>query len=336
MTISSTSSLSLEDFEFSNWQEAFKGRKNSASISSAFQQLTLKAINDGKVAQSKVLQILANVCSMTLQPMSVNEPFHPYQVTRTGRSSSPEDFIEADIDYLQQILPSVNEAWLKARLADLVWLRRRRQTDLGLIAIDAYMETPLTQDSIVDEGGYHWIRALRLVRMLKKISGDREKTIESKVLNAFYSSAEINGFLGRWLADILIRFDLAKDKEVEVADKLISLAKGFVAQKDYHRARGYYEAAYNWLQKARKEEEAFKISAALAETWSEEALLKETNKDFIGASHYLEKAIQAYRQIPQKYREPFGILNKLPDLQVRLNKIGPQASASLTLVIKIK
>lgn len=86
MTINSASPFSLEDFESSDWQEAFEGKKNSAFISSALQKLTMKAIDEGKVAQSKVLQILANVCSMTLQPMSVNEPFKPYQITRTGRS----------------------------------------------------------------------------------------------------------------------------------------------------------------------------------------------------------------------------------------------------------
>ncbi len=321
--------FTIQDFKSSGWEEAFQGLKNSACISSSFQKQANKATEEGKSTQSEILQLLSSVCSMSLQPMSPNAPFSPYLQLRTGRSAGPDDFSEMDMDFFQQILPSVTDPWLKARLADLIWLRRRSQTNIGLMAIDAYMETPITRESFSSEGGLYWMRALRLIRMLKKIAGEREKAVENKLVNACGSSEVRDGFLGRWIANILRTFDLGWDKREIIANKMTFLATEFEDQKDYHRARGYYEVAHFWRRIFGQEEESFGAIASLAETWNVEASIYEGRGNFIGASHCLEKAIQSYRLIPQKYRGILGVEQKPLQLQAQLSKIGPRIIENL-------
>lgn len=74
-----------------------------------------------------------------------------------------------------------SEPWLKARLADLLWLRHRGKAGVavGVMAIDAYMEQPVTKEAFSGEGGLYWLRALHLTRMLKKLQeiGKKASTI---------------------------------------------------------------------------------------------------------------------------------------------------------------
>ncbi len=318
----------MQDFETSGWQEAFKEKKCSAHISSNLWTLAQKAEERGEVIRGKLLRLLGNVCSMALQPMSPNVPFCPSMVLRDRRSAGADDFSEAYIDFFQQILSSITEPWLTARLADLIWLRHRK-VNIGLMAIDAYIEMPITEETFFNEGDLYWMRALRLTRMLGKTAGNREKKIESKLFSACNAAGVEDGFLGRKLANILRSFDLGVDRREMVADKMCTLAAQFLERKDYYQARDYYEAAHIWLCDAGKKEASFQIIASLAETWCIEASVYESDDNFIGAAQCVEKAIQSYRRIPQKHRKSLGVEQKPRKLQAQLNKIGPRISENL-------
>lgn len=320
-----------QDFEASGWQLAFNEKKDSAYISSNLSTLSRKAEEEGKQSQCELLRLLARVCSMALCPTSGNMPFQPSVILRTKRSAGPDDFTEAEIDFFQQILPFVTDSWLTARLADLLWLRRRREvgTSIGMMAIDAYVQTPITEETFSSEGNLYWMRALYLARMLKKVAGDREKAIENKLLNACYASEVDDGFLGCWIVEILEILKLGKGREEAIADKMNALAQQFIAQKDYHRGREYCETACSWFSRIQKEEAASKALALLAETWCTEATTHKESGNFIGATQYLEKAIESYRRIPHKHRETFDATRKLLELRILFNQLGPRIQENL-------
>ncbi|KKL44785.1 hypothetical protein LCGC14_2362190, partial [marine sediment metagenome] len=175
--------------------------------------------------------------SMILKPSSLNESFKPYIISRTGRSAIPDDFNKEDIDYFLLILPLISNPWLKARLSDLIWLQRRSEVNLALAAIDSYIMVPITLESFKADGGYCWIRALQLTRILKNAAGERIKNIQDRILEAIRNSSEKDGFLAKWLADLLKKFRLGINYENEIAEKLISLASEFNLKKDFYRAR---------------------------------------------------------------------------------------------------
>ena len=48
--------------------------------------------------------------------------------------------------------------------------------------------------------------------------------MQDKILEAIRHATEKDGFLGKWLSDLLKRFGLGASYENEIAEKLVSLA----------------------------------------------------------------------------------------------------------------
>lgn len=332
---SSDVQITLEDFINSGWEKAFQanGVKKPSFVSDILAKMGQKAGEEGRAAHSKVLWLLADASSMMLSPSSLNEPFKPYFRSRSGRSAIPDDFSEGDIDYFHLILPEVTDPWLKARLLDLIWLRRRSLgKDLVLAAIDSYLMTPLTMESFVNNGHLCWIRAIQLTRILKHTAGERMGDIKDRLMQSFRNGTDNDGFFVKWLSDLLRGYKLGIGCEDEIAQKLVLLAGAFKLQNDFYRTREYYETASYWFNKINKEEEAVKAIACQAEAWHTEANLKELSGDFIGAAHGLEKAIQVYHQVPKKHRAAIGIEDKLPKLRLQLNKTGKMAADAMQFI----
>lgn len=73
---------------------------------------------------------------------------------------------------------------LKARVADLVWLKQRpRNIQFALAAIDAYRLIPLDTETWLRGGHECWERAISLARMLKAGAGTRLAEIEIAILD---------------------------------------------------------------------------------------------------------------------------------------------------------
>lgn len=69
---------------------------------------------------------------MMLSPKSLNEPFKPFMVMEGRRSLIPDDLSESDIAFYAEVVDEINDAWLKARVADLVWLKSSVRETSGL------------------------------------------------------------------------------------------------------------------------------------------------------------------------------------------------------------
>lgn len=138
--------LTVEDFVGCGWIEALDGvaRKCYSSTWITFSDVAKQAFEEGRRSHSKVLQLLADACSMMLSPESINEPFKPLWVMDGQRSPIPVDFSESDITFFAQIVHVIDdEPWLRGRLADLVWLKQLpRDHKFALLAIDSYKSIP--------------------------------------------------------------------------------------------------------------------------------------------------------------------------------------------------
>ncbi len=325
----------LEDFINCGWEEAFQNddAQHLAAAADKLAKKGQKALEECRISHSKALWLLADACSMMLQPSSFNEPFKPYFISRSGRSAIPDDFNEQDLSFFSIILPSISNHELKGRLSDLIWLKNRSKINLALDAIDSYTESPINLASFSGDGGDCWIRAIQLTRALRHSAGDRMISIKGKLLEAFRNTSDSDGFLAKWIADLFRAFGLGVGYENEIAEKLKSLAELFKLQSDFYRVREYYESSSYWYSEAEKELESFQSIACQAETWHTEAALKETAGDFIGASHALEKAIQVYRSIPNKHRSSIGMEEgKLQQMQSHLDTVGKIAADNMTQV----
>lgn len=322
--------ITKQDFADSQWKDMLvrTAREGYSSMWQAFSAGARQAIEEGRQAHGKVLWMLADACSMTLSPKSLNEPFKPIMVMEGRRSAIPDDLPEADIDFFAQIVGDVDDPWLKARLADLVWLKqRRRDVQYALAAIDAYRAIPLDAKIWVRGGDKCWQRALSLARMLRDGAGDRVKEMETAIMAAFQQASSADGFLGNWLADLLDANGLARDHALTIAQRLESLAGEFDDEGDVHRARAYFNDAANWYKQAGDNAKSAAMTVAVAEGWVKEAVARVSADDpsHSAAATFYEKAIQIYRTIPRSERAIHRVDERLEELRRDLNESGEKS-----------
>lgn len=301
----------------------------------AFSGAARKAIEQGRTAHGKVLWLLADACSMMLSPGSVNEPFRPFMVMDGQRSVIPDDLADADIAFLAQIVDRIDDIWLKARVADLVWLKQKpRDVKFPLAAIDAYRSIPLTEEMWVRGGHECWERAINLARMLKAGAGERLKEIEAAILEAFDGATQGNGFLGLWLADLLKLGGLGRESRPAVAQRLDLLARDFEKAGELHRAREYFRASSDWYKDAGDEAKAAEMTVALAECWAKEAVarLSSENPSNMVAQTFYENAIQGYRTIPRAQRSAHRADERMVELRAKLNEAGEKSIGEMGLI----
>lgn len=329
--------ITEQDFADCGWKDALSGMKREgySSMWQAFSGAARKAMEEGRQAHGKALWLIADACSMTLSPRSINEPFKPIWVIDGQRSVIPDDLPEGDIVFFSQILDGIDEPLLRARLADLVWLKQRpRDARFALAAIDSYRSVPLNTEMWIRGGDKCWERAVNLARMLKDGAGERIKEMETAIMAALQSAALQDGFLGHWMAELLLSNGLAREQSPVVAQKLESLAHEFDNEGDLHRAREYFHAAAKWYKRTGDDAKSAEMTVALAEGWVKEAIAKlssEQPSHMVAASFY-EKAIQIYRSIPRSERAVHRVDARIEELRAHLNESGEKSLDEMGII----
>lgn len=117
----------LRDLEEQGYIALEGGLRDAAGI--AFEQ--------ERTTDERALRLLAELCSMTLSVSDAKVPFGPECVIEGRRSRIPEDLPAAEIAGLSEIVPQVENPWLKGRLAHVVWIASQpRDVRFALMTID--------------------------------------------------------------------------------------------------------------------------------------------------------------------------------------------------------
>ena len=323
-------SPTVEDFVGSGWKEvlASTGCKGYRSMHSAFNDAAKAAIDEGRKAQGKILSLLAGACSMALSPNSVNEPFKPLWQSNGQRSILPEDLSDTDVTFFAHIVDNIDDPWLKARLADLVWLvKRPREVEFALAAIDSYLSIPF-DTGLWGHGLLEcWKRAICLIRQLGAGAGDRLVKVEVSLLEKFQTATSTDGFLCLKLSNLFKENDLGKKHALEIARKLESIALESNSGIRLDIAREYFRASSVWFKTAKEDAKSIEMKVAEAENWVTQATNRISSAEpshMVAASCY-EQAIQVYRTVPRAMRSEYHVDERIADLQQRLNEAGQKS-----------
>ena len=294
----------------------------------AFSSAARKASEDNRPSHGKALWLLADACSMMLSPKSLNEPFKPYMVMEGRRSVIPDDLSESDIAFYAEVVDAIDDAWLKARVADLVWLKQRpRNVKFALAAIDAYRLIPLDRETWVRGGRECWERSISLARMLKSGAGTRLAQMETTILDTFNAATKESGFLALWLADLLEAHGLGRTHSTAIAQRLSELAVEFEGDGDLHRSREFFDAASRWFNRAGDEARSAEMTVAVAEGWVKEAIARVSSDhpSHMVAAGFYEKAIHIYRSIPRNQRSIHRGDERISELHQHMNDAGEKS-----------
>lgn len=327
----------IEDFRRSDWKKAIEAgtRDGYHGMWRSLSNAARAAIENGKVSEGKVLWLLADACSMSLNPSSANEPFSPFIVMAGRRSSLPEDFQESDVTLLAQISEEVDDIWLQARLADLVWiLKRPRSPQHALLAIDAYRKISMDAATWVHGARDCWERAINLTRMLGGGAGDRAKQIEETVTHTFGTAEDDHGFLALELSKLMDAYGFGYSNSIGIAEKLESLARLLEQKGELYRARELFESSAKWYKRAGINAKFAEMTACVAEGWAKEAIARvsvEKPSHMVAAGFY-EKAIQTYRMIPRDERGILGVDDRIADLHRRMSEAGEKSLGEMGVI----
>lgn len=295
------------------------------SIYDAFSKAARKSLDESNPKQAKIYWLLSDACSMMLSSDNKNEPFKPFAVFHDRRSAITDDFSAEDISFFSEIVTEVKDIRLKARLADLAWLKApKKDLNNALAAIDAYRQIPLDTETWVRDGRECWYRALSLAAMLRAGAGNRIQKMERDILQAFDSSKESDGYLALWLADLMANFGLGKSNAGGIAGKLESLARTFEGDGDLHRVRDYFDNSSKWYASAGDKAKTTEMTICHAEAYVKEAVARtatEQPSNMVAASFY-EKAFQILGTIPKAERPALKVDDRIAELHKLLNEAG--------------
>ena len=320
----------IESLRNSGWREAVTAgdREGYSGMWQSLSNAARTAIENDLLSEGKCLWLLADACSMMLNPSSLNEPFKPFMVMNGKRSSLPIDFQQSDVALFAAFAEDVDDPWLQARLADIAWLLiEPRSPKYALLAIDAYRQLPLDSETWILGSRECWKRAISLTLMLKTGAGDRLKEIEAALIVAFENSRMEDGYLALWLSDTLVSYRFGHANRLAVATKLEVMAHAFDSEGDMHRARDYFDAASRWFLQTGNVAKAAGMTACLAEGWVKEAVARlssEQPSNMVAASFY-ENAIQTYRTIPRSERTTHRVRERIAELHKHLSNAGAKS-----------
>lgn len=314
----------LEYFDTSNWKEIIDpvSNKGYSAMWMALSDAKEKAIEPN---HGKVLKLLADACSMMLSPSSINEPFKPLITFEDGNPVIPDNFSESDIQFFEEILNKVDNNWLKARLCDLVWLKKKpRNTEFALKAIDAYCSLPLDNETWKYEGCECYCRAISLAKLLKKGAVNWIQKIEKKILTKFNETDLGDGFFAAKLANYLKSNKLGNADNISISKKLEALAREYEGKKDWYPASEYYSDAADWYNSIPDKDKYIEMTFLCAQCWEKrgDVCSVSENSNNIAAKRCYEKAIQICRTIPRSARSKFHVDEYITMLWDRLSDSG--------------
>ena len=319
--------LTLDDFNACDWKEALAGVDcpyDYSSLSRAFLDTAKQAISKEKQTDNKVLSLLADICSMMLSPGSGNEPFKRCFVLSDGRCSMGLDDLSADeIEFVVAIVDSVDEPFLKARLADLAWvLKKPRDVTFARTAIDSYLSIPLDAKTWQRCGRNCWQRAINLAWKRGIGTHEHKSEIETSVVAAFTSATAEDGSFGLKLANLLMSNALGGDVSATIGSRLENLGSELTSQCKPAMALKYYQASAEWHRKSGNDSKWVGMIVEVGEGWAAEASTHEVSDHprHGNAANCYERAIQCYRGIPGTHREAYRVDERISELRQRYHE----------------
>ena len=323
--------MSQEPFMFSTTTEVLTGlpvgealKESTKPECLAYAHVFLERAGAAEAAGSDEIArgwaLLAQLCRVALWPSEPNVPFRPMWEEPGGRTMVPEDMDERSAAAVRELGFATSDGELSARLLDVTW-SRLRDPKASQQAVKSYLAAanPLFDPK-------HWTayaarveRAARLARQL----GD-QGLVDEILAEIERRIVELDGtdplYLSCHLMELLHEFKRGDPPSMRgIAAKGARLAE---AKHDFERARKYHELVGRWCRRTGDDEgeKAARIAMALS-LHQQAAQFSDSGQELV-AAHWLEKAHEAYRNIP-------GMRDKTDEIYAELREYQRRAAQSL-------
>lgn len=312
----SVEGLTVEDFTSSDWREVIAGVKDRDCVDyrAAFDARVVEAKAKGDERATNLFALLGDLASMFIDSDDSADPLKPLWQSGGQRSAIPSDFDPA-LGYLADILPHVDDPELKARIADVLWLRKRdfraaregSSAYLSAARLDAREQRPDPMDRIE--------RAIDLAARVNQAD-----LLDAAIQTIEAGLASFDGTETTYLpADLMT---LLQARKVGDPVRYAPLAQAFALSAesggDWDTARAYWNIQADWHRLAKDDEQAGAARLRSAEAFVKEAearLASGESQAHMGAAHFLERAIKTLRTIGDQQERIGELHSRLLDHQ---------------------
>ena len=315
--------LSKEDFDRANWQEVIEQcqEKNYEVYSRKFLNKVKESEESKDEKISEVYVLLGAITSLVLRSESTDEPFVPLFVFQNGRSAIVDDFTDNHLDVLKGLATGILDAEMKARIADILWIRMR-DFRMAQLAVESYLESARNL-----EDPKHWTYYFERVERAINIAASLGKQNHSFLVVISEIETTLDKYKGEdplllsvKLMELLLKFGVGdSQKYATLAEKAALKAE---SKQDWDRARNYWQIKANWHNREKDVERVRDSWIHVADTHIEESKIytEAPAPSYLNACSHLEKAIEAFRRIGGNQDKVNQLHQTLLDYQQRAVK----------------
>lgn len=238
---------------------------------------------------ASLARLLSDICAYGLRYDDGREPYGPRVRGDAWRTTSIEDLNEEQVSKLDAIAEAIAILELRARVADVLFVRRRRH-GYAQTALEAYLDIAKQLLSPTDwvEASHLLERALLITSSLK---GERARVVQIITEAVRARQPDASYFTARMMQALL-------DHTRETLPEMATIANGCATlaanDKDWDRAREYRLLQSNWYRRSGDNDNATDAKHAAADAYI--GLAEAAPSRSLEAS-FLERAIQSLRAL---------------------------------------
>ena len=223
------------------------------------------------------------------------------------RSPIPSDLSSQVIDLLLAVVVDIKDAELRARIADVLWVLKKGGYQIPQLAVDAYIESAQSLEDLD-----HWTdsmlrieRALQIAKRLGKNNPSGKYTAVIQHIETTLSQINrIDPLFFSYYLMLLLFKNNEGDENIYIAH-CEKIALDAESNRNWRKARFYWELKALWHQKAQNTELAYEANYKAANTFVHQSaeILEQQKPSYGLAAYELQSAIEALRKIqaPREY-----------------------------------
>jgi len=313
--------VTSDDIQAYDWQAVAAGA-SSRECQAYFDALGKQAMalkDAGDDRGNRVFRLLYAVASYWPNYDDNAAPYRPWKVWNGKRSAVPEDLTAADLATLTGILAEIRDAEFRARVADVLWICPPKNYKAAQTAVDAYIESARTLET-----GKFWLPSVERLQRARQIGAQigRLLAFHQKAIQAIeetiarHEATEVTMRCAR-LMHMLLADGVGDPKRYAQLSETLALKTEAIP--NWHFAREYWHLYGGWSAKDDKQEETRLAQLKIANTYVKlaEGLTTAAQPSYLGASHWMEKAVQSLRQAKADPVEIEKTHQRLLDFQKR-------------------
>lgn len=311
--------VKAEDLRKYPWQERLAEHlpKECQTYYQVFGRGAAEYRDTGDEVGQRVYEFLNVISSFYPNFGSHMTPYRPMRQDYDGnRSLIPDDLTDQDLDALDGILPEIEDAEFRARVADVLWICRKKNFKAAKIAVVAFLEAASHHKTGVLWPPYiERINRAAVISARKGFEKERARvvaTVEAAIRE--FQEDPGSGLLCSRLMGVLLLLDVGEPAVyIELAE---NLAKSFAGIGEWHFAQEYWAVAESWHRR-NKDEAAMQrslIEAAECLVSRAEAEASKQPPQNGAAAHWMGQALEALRRAkaePARIKEVHRMLLSL-------------------------